>query len=120
MKHFIDLKDIPAIDLRKILIDAKKRKRLRGKLREVLVEVLLDRFTLHRVTLGEDVDTNRGGHHVEEAEEENTTDGTPRHFKVNLSRGNRLGIVVHPGCAHSIGEISHVYYTYRNYYSFDI
>ena len=32
MKHFIDLKDIPAIDLRKILIDAKKRKRLRGKL----------------------------------------------------------------------------------------
>ena len=29
MKHFINLKDIPAIDLRKILIDAKKRKKKR-------------------------------------------------------------------------------------------
>ncbi len=27
MKHFIHLKDIPAKDLRKILIDAKKRKK---------------------------------------------------------------------------------------------
>ena len=32
MKHFINLKDIPSIDLRKILIDAKKRKKLRKKL----------------------------------------------------------------------------------------
>jgi len=32
MKHFINLKDIPAKDLRKILIDAKKRKKKRKKL----------------------------------------------------------------------------------------
>ena len=32
MKHFIHLKDIPANDLRKILIDAKKRKQKRSKL----------------------------------------------------------------------------------------
>ena len=32
MKHFINLKDIPPKDLRKILIDAKKRKNLRKKL----------------------------------------------------------------------------------------
>ena len=32
MKHFINLKDIPAKDLRKILIDAKKRKRARKNL----------------------------------------------------------------------------------------
>ena len=32
MKHFINLKDIPAKDLRKILIDAKKRKQKRSKL----------------------------------------------------------------------------------------
>ena len=32
MKHFIHLKDIPAKDLRKILIDAKKRKKKRLKL----------------------------------------------------------------------------------------
>ncbi len=32
MKHFINLKDIPAKDLRKIIIDAKKRKRSRKKL----------------------------------------------------------------------------------------
>ena len=32
MKHFINLRDIPAKDLRKILIDAKKRKYLRKKL----------------------------------------------------------------------------------------
>ena len=32
MKHFINLKDISAIDLRKILIDAKKRKSLRKNL----------------------------------------------------------------------------------------
>ena len=29
MKHFINLKDIPAKDLRRILIDAKKRKKAR-------------------------------------------------------------------------------------------
>ena len=32
MNHFIDLKDIPVNDLRKILKDAKKRKKARGKL----------------------------------------------------------------------------------------
>ena len=32
MKHFINLKDIPAKDLKKIIIDAKKRKNLRKKL----------------------------------------------------------------------------------------
>ncbi len=32
MKHFLHLKDIPAKDLRKILIDAKKRKQKRSKL----------------------------------------------------------------------------------------
>ena len=32
MKHFINLKDIPAKDLRKIIVDAKKRKNLRKKL----------------------------------------------------------------------------------------
>ena len=32
MKHFIDLKDIPVNDLRKILKDAKTRKNARGKL----------------------------------------------------------------------------------------
>ena len=32
MKHFINLKDIPANDLRRILIDAKKRKKARKKL----------------------------------------------------------------------------------------
>ena len=32
MKHFINLKDIPANDLRKIISDAKKRKNLRKKL----------------------------------------------------------------------------------------
>jgi ornithine carbamoyltransferase len=32
MKHFINLKDIPASDLRKIIVDAKKRKSLRKKL----------------------------------------------------------------------------------------
>ena len=31
MKHFINLKDIPSNDLRKILIDAKKRKSERKK-----------------------------------------------------------------------------------------
>ena len=31
IKHFIDLKDIPVKDLKKILIDAKKRKKLRKK-----------------------------------------------------------------------------------------
>ena len=32
MKHFVNLKDIPANDLRKIITDAKKRKALRKKL----------------------------------------------------------------------------------------
>ena len=32
MKHFINLKDIPAKDLRKIITDTKKRKSLRKKL----------------------------------------------------------------------------------------
>ena len=32
MKHFINLKDIPAKDLKKIIVDAKKRKKFRKKL----------------------------------------------------------------------------------------
>ena len=32
MKHFINLKDIPSKDLRKIIVDAKKRKNQRKKL----------------------------------------------------------------------------------------
>ena len=35
MKHFINLKDIPAKDLRRILIDAKKRKNARKKLNKL-------------------------------------------------------------------------------------
>ena len=31
MKHFINLKDIPAQDLRKIVLDAKKRKKKEKK-----------------------------------------------------------------------------------------
>ena len=38
MKHFINLKDIPAKDLRKILIDAKKRKQKRSKLNTLQVD----------------------------------------------------------------------------------
>ena len=38
MKHFINLKDIPARDLRKILIDAKKRKTARKKLNHLEVD----------------------------------------------------------------------------------
>ena len=38
MKHFINLKDIPAKDLRKILIDAKKRKSARKKLNNLEVD----------------------------------------------------------------------------------
>ena len=38
MKHFINLKDIPAKDLRKIIIDAKKRKGLRKKLSTLEVD----------------------------------------------------------------------------------
>ena len=38
MKHFINLKDIPAKDLRKIIIDAKKRKILRKKLSTLEVD----------------------------------------------------------------------------------
>ena len=32
MKHFINLKDIPSKDLRKIIVDAKQRKKKRNKL----------------------------------------------------------------------------------------
>ena len=38
MNHFINLKDIPAVELRKILIDAKKRKRSRKKLNTLEVD----------------------------------------------------------------------------------
>ena len=38
MKHFINLKDIPAIDLRKILIDSKARKNQRKKLNTLEVD----------------------------------------------------------------------------------
>ena len=38
MKNFIDLKDIPARDLKKILIDAKRRKSLRKKLNNLEVD----------------------------------------------------------------------------------
>ena len=38
MKHFINLKDIPAKDLRKIVVDAKKRKKLRKKLSTLEVD----------------------------------------------------------------------------------
>jgi len=38
MKHFIHLKDIPAKDLRKIILDAKKRKKLRKKLSTLEVD----------------------------------------------------------------------------------
>ncbi len=38
MKHFINLSDIPAKDLRKIIIDAKKRKKIRSKLSTLEVD----------------------------------------------------------------------------------
>mgnify|MGYP001235889091 FL=1 len=38
MKHFINLKDIPAKDLRKILIDAKRRKNARKKLNKLDID----------------------------------------------------------------------------------
>ena len=38
MKHFINLKDIPSRDLKKIIIDAKKRKKLRKKLSTLEVD----------------------------------------------------------------------------------
>ena len=38
MKHFIHLKDIPAKDLRRILIDAKKRKKKRSKLSTLQID----------------------------------------------------------------------------------
>ena len=38
MKNFIDLKNLPASDLRKILNDAKKRKKLRNKLNTLDVD----------------------------------------------------------------------------------
>ena len=38
MKHFINLRDIPAKDLRKILIDAKRRKALRKRLNNLDID----------------------------------------------------------------------------------
>ena len=38
MKHFINLKDIPSKDLKKIIIDAKRRKKLRKKLSALEVD----------------------------------------------------------------------------------
>ena len=38
MKHFINLKDIRAKDLRKILVDAKKRKNSRKKLNTLEID----------------------------------------------------------------------------------
>ena len=38
MKHFINLKDIPSKDLKKIIIDAKRRKKLRKKLSTLEVD----------------------------------------------------------------------------------
>ena len=38
MKHFINLKDIPVKDLRKIIVDAKKRKKLRKNLNTLEVD----------------------------------------------------------------------------------
>ena len=38
MKHFINLKDIPAKDLKKIINDAKRRKKLRKKLNTLEVD----------------------------------------------------------------------------------
>ena len=38
MRHFINIKDIPAMDLRKIIIDAKKRKSLRKKLNTLEID----------------------------------------------------------------------------------
>ena len=43
MKHFINLKDIPKKDLRKIIIDAKKRKSLRKKLSNLEVDKKIGR-----------------------------------------------------------------------------
>ena len=38
MKNFINLKDIPVSDLKKILIDAKRRKKLRKKLDNLQID----------------------------------------------------------------------------------
>ena len=38
MRHFIDLKDIKVKDLKKIIVDAKKRKKLRYKLNTLEVD----------------------------------------------------------------------------------
>ena len=38
MKHFLNLKDIPSKDLRKIIVDAKKRKHLRKKLNNLDID----------------------------------------------------------------------------------
>ena len=38
MKHFVNLKDIPSLDLKKILIDAKRRKKRRKKLNTLEVD----------------------------------------------------------------------------------
>ena len=48
MKHFINLKDIPAKDLRKIIIDAKKRKKKKKiNTLEVDKDELLKRKTIN-------------------------------------------------------------------------
>ena len=38
MKHFVNLQDIPAKDLRKIIVDAKRRKKLRSKINSLEVD----------------------------------------------------------------------------------
>ena len=38
MKHFVHLKDIPAKDLRKIIVDAKRRKKFRSKISTLEVD----------------------------------------------------------------------------------
>ena len=38
MNHFINLKDVPAKDLQKIVADAKKRKNLRKKINTLVVD----------------------------------------------------------------------------------
>ena len=59
MKHFINLKDIPASDLRKIILDAKKRKKKRKKLNTLepdkgspLKGKLLTRLITSKILLG--------------------------------------------------------------------
>ena len=40
MKHFINLKDIPSKDLRKIIVDAKQRKKQRKELNILLMNLM--------------------------------------------------------------------------------